>query len=302
MPPVWQQSGLEYYEKSGGALASFWWELAPQPTPTYTPWWTATPTATDVPPATPTAIDTPTSAPEATATPSWTPTTIPTETPTITPTATETPSLTVTVVASNGTPTPIAEILEIGQPISFTQIGMSPLLSPKLAIYQMLASDDEWSALLDSLRPPKTARPALRPTTTGRGATPTPTVTATPTATATPTDLPNGRPTQSPGAPPAAAGEVSAPVQPNFSEEVVLVAILGVEQLGQSVDIVDVRLEATDLFVKVRIHSEINRTALSTGGADAVSLSRAALPSLDTLTVHFVDEFYRLIDVAADNR
>ncbi|MBI3960965.1 MAG: hypothetical protein HY328_19305, partial [Chloroflexi bacterium] len=236
----------------------------------------ATPTATDAP------TQTPTPSSEVTATPSWTPT----DTPTATPTATGTPepSGTATVVASGGTPTPIVEIPglpEIGQSVPFTRMLMAPLLPPKLAIYELIISDDEWSALLDSLRPPKMARPALRPTAVRRRPTATPVLPL----------LPGGSP-----------GQVSIPLLPDFAQEIVLVAILGVDRVGESVQIVDVRQEANDLFVKVRIQPQVSRIVLAEGGVDAVVVRRASLPLLDDLTVHFVDEFYQLLDVTDRER
>ena len=100
---------VEYFERSGGAMARFWWKrtgpvptLTPTTTPTSpkpSPTMTATPTT--VPTVTPTPTGTPTSAPTMTPTPTATPTPTETETPTPTPTGTETPTPTETE-----TPTP----------------------------------------------------------------------------------------------------------------------------------------------------------------------------------------------------
>jgi hypothetical protein len=103
---------VEHFERSGGALARFWWKRT-GPVPTMTPTPTPTPgkptptmTPTSVPTITPTA--TPTSAstvtPTPTTTPSPTPTETPTETSTPTPTSTDTPTET-----STPTPTDTAE-------------------------------------------------------------------------------------------------------------------------------------------------------------------------------------------------
>lgn len=324
------QIQVEYYEQSGGALVSFWWELAPVPTPTFTPIWTATSTATDVPSVTPTATDmptetsttTPTSLPEPTVTPTATATEISAETPTATPTdvpiETPTPTVTgtVTVVAgSGGTTTPIAESPEIGQPVAFARLTMPQLLAPKRSLFLMVDSEEAWSDLLDSLRPLPSPRPGLRVTPPGRGATAT--STATPTLTPTPTSTPTSTPTltatvsdagegpadvpDSPPAPPEEANgkraaEVAASANPDFAEDVVLVAILGADRLGQSVQIVDVRQEANELWVKVRINPLSSRAILSGGVADGVVVRRDEMPALDSLVVHFVDEFYQALD------
>lgn len=276
------QIEVEYYERSGGALASFWWELAPVPTPTFTPVWTATSTATDVPSATPTTSDvlteTPTPSPTSTTQPTATPTATPTETATGTPTETPIVTETATVVAASGTATPISGAAEIGQPVAFVRLTMPLLLPPKHSIFQPVVSEEEWSSLLDSLRPPKPVRPGLRPTPGGRG----PTVTPTATVPA--------------GGLPVALGEATALVNPDFAEEIVLVAILGADRLGKSVQIVDVRQEANELWVKVRINSQSSRAILSDGAADGVVIRRDALPALDSLVIHFVDEFYQTVE------
>ena len=272
------QIEVDYYERTGGALAGFWWELAPEPTPTYTPLWTSTPTATDAPSATPTATDmpsqTPTPSPEATFTSTWTPT----ATPVVEP------SETVTVVASSGTPTPVVEtsgLSEIGETLPFTRMIMAPLLSPKLGIYEMIVSDGEWSTLLDSLRPPKMPRPALRSTPVGRGGTATPVL---------------------PVVPGGLSEQVALPILPDFSQEVVLVAILGADRMGESVQIVDVRRDADDLFVMVRIQPQVSRILLAEGGVDAVIVPRDFLLRLEDMTVHFVDESYQLLTITGTER
>jgi hypothetical protein len=324
------QIEVEYYEKSGGALVSFWWELAPEPTPTFTPIWTATSTATVVPSATPTATDAPTATgtateaptsspePTATATATATATEISAETPTPTPTGvpTETPTITGTVtvvVGSGGAVTPIAENPEIGQPVAFARLTMSQLLAPKRSLFLMIDSEEEWSRLLDGLRPLPSPRPGLRTTPPGRGATATPTVTPTLTPTSTPTSTPTPTATVSdagvgsantPDSPPVQpeeakakiAAEVMASANPDFAEDVVLVAILGADRLGQSVQIVDVRQEAAELWVKVRISPQSSRAISSDGGVDGVVVRRDALPALDSLVIHFVDEFYQPVD------
>ena len=89
---------------------------------------------------------------------------------------------------------------------------------------------------------------------------------------------------------------------PDFAEDVVLVAILGADRLGQSVQIVDVRQEANDLWVKVRINSLSSRAISSDGGADGVVVRRDALPALDSLVIHFVDDFYQALDVEDNSR
>ena len=147
----------------------------------------------------------------------------------------------------------------------------------------MIVADDEWSALLDSLRPPKTARPAARPTGGGRGATPTPTSPVTAGATVSP-------------------GQPALPLAPDFAQEVVLITIPGVERVGQFVQIVDVRQEASDLFVKVRIQPRQSRSAFGEGGVDAVLLRRDSLPPVEELTIHFVDESYQLITLIGRER
>ncbi len=332
------QIEVEYYEKSGGALVSFWWEVAPEPTPTFTPIWTVTSTATDVPSATLTATDaptatatateTPTSLPEPTVTPTATATETSAETPTVTPTdvPTETPTPTVTgtvtvVAGSGGTVTPISESLEIGQPVAFARLTMPQLLAPKRSLFLMIDSEEEWSNLLDGLRPLPSPRPGLRVTPPGRGATATPTITPTltpspsptPTSTPTPTETVSDAgdgPADMPDSPPAPpeetkgkmAAEVTASVKPDFAEDVVLVAILGADRLGQSVQIVDVRQEANELWVKVRINPLSGRAILSDGVADGVVVRRDALPALNSLVVHFVDDFYEALDVEDNSR
>lgn len=283
---------VEYYEKTGGALASFWWEVAPEPTPTHTPSWTPTPTATvaELPSATPTDVPTftPTPEPEATATPSWTPTPEPTLTPTLTVTATATGEVdpgeaatataTATVEASADTPTPMAESPEIGESVPFTQIVFSPVTPPKKPIYQMIASADEWNDLLDSLRPLRVPRPVVRPAPGVRNATPTPGVT-----------LPSS-------SRPGVSGQISVSIAPDFAQEVVLVTILGSKQADDSVQILDVRQEGNDLFVNVRIQPLQTVPALFVeSGIDGVVVQLASLPALEELTVHFVDEFYQAL-------
>ena len=88
---------VEYYESSGLARVSFWWQLVPTPTPTPTD--TATPTATVAaePTATPTVAPPP--ADTETPTPTVAPVPVETETPTPTPTDTAAP-------APTETPTP----------------------------------------------------------------------------------------------------------------------------------------------------------------------------------------------------
>jgi len=171
---------------------------------------------------------------------------------------------------------------------------MPLLLPPKTGIFQMVASEAEWSSLLDSLRPPKSPRPGLRPsqrpgptpggpTPGGRGPTATPTASPTPvpTATATATAITTAVDTE--------------PIIPNFAEQIVLVAILGGDLAGESVQIVDVRQEANDLYVKVRISPQTSRSLLAESATDAVIIRRDGLPSLDALTVHFVDNAYQLL-------
>lgn len=75
-----------------------------------------------------------------------------------------------------------------------------------------------------------------------------------------------------------------------------LVVILGADRLGQSVQIVDVRQEANDLWVKVRINSLSSRAISSEGTVDGVVVRRDALPALDSLVIHFVDEFYQAVE------
>ena len=273
------QIEVEYYERSGGALVSFWWELTPQPTPTHTPSWTPTSIPTEVPTSTPTDVptQTPTPTPEDTATPTAEATATPTETPTAQP------SETATVVASGGTPgVELPEEPEIGHPLAFTSLLLPSLLPPKVALYQMITSDAGWSALLESLRPPKSARPALRPT-----ATPTPTVTP---AGGGPIRLPGGLPVS------------PAVLLPDFAEEIVLVAILAGDQPGETVKIVDVRLEATDLYIKVRIQPQTSRLLPLEARSDAVTVRRELLPPLSSLHLHFVDEAYQLLPLSGGNR
>ena len=296
------QIEVEYYEKSDGALVSFWWELAPVPTATFTPVWTATspPTATDVPTEAPTFV--PTRAP--TATPAATATEIPTDVPTVTPTATPVITEIATVVASGGTATPIAERPEIGQPVAFARLTMPLLLPPKSSLFQVVVSEEEWSTLLDSLRPPKSARPALRATPGGRGPTATPTVTPTltPTPSPTATALATATATVASGGSPVSPGQTTAAASPDFAEEIVLVAILGIDRLGESVQIVDVRQEANEVWVKVRIYSQSGRAALSDSAADGVVIRRDALSAADSLIVYFVDEFYQTVEAETPSR
>ena len=280
------QIEVEYYERTGGALASFWWEMAPAPAPTFTPVWTATSTATDVPPATPAATDVPTETPTSAPTPTSSPE--PSATPTATATGIPTVTEVGTVVASSGTATPIAEKPEIGQPVAFVRLTMPLLLPPKRSLFQVVASEEEWSSLLDGLRPPKSTRPALRPTPGGptpggRGLTATPTVTIT-------------------GGLPIAPGQTTAPVNPDFAQEIALVAILGADRLGEAVQIVDVRQEANELWVKVRLYSQSSRAILPVSVADGVVIRRDGLPALDSLLLHFVDEFYQTVEVEAASR
>lgn len=84
---------VEYYESSGLARVSFWWQLVPTPTPTPTP----TETVVAEPTATPTVAPPP--ADTATPTPTVAPVPVETETPTPTPTDTAAP-------APTETPTP----------------------------------------------------------------------------------------------------------------------------------------------------------------------------------------------------
>lgn len=309
------QIEVEFYEKSGSALAAFWWEVAPQPTPTHTPSWTptslpsATPTATEIPTQTPTASPEPTATETATATATATPTATATEAATSTPTP--------TLVSSGGTPTPLPEI---GESIPFVPVDLPLLLPPKDDIFVLISSEEAWNALLDSLRPPKSPRPNPRPTTAGRAITPTATATATESAT------PTGTPTATPptansavtppareetappsGTPPGDTDNSSAAAmgrlgqtqgltkisQPDFDEQVVLAVLLSADKIGQNVEIVDVRQEANELFVKVRISGQGSRAALPQTAQTAVIVRPQSLPPLVDLTVHFVDDFYQ---------
>ncbi len=100
---------VDFFENSDVARITFWWQLAPTPTPTATP--TVTPTATPTPTETPLPTETPTPTetplPTETPTPTETPlptdTPIPTDTPTPEPVPTDTPTPTETPTE---TPTP----------------------------------------------------------------------------------------------------------------------------------------------------------------------------------------------------
>ncbi len=288
---------VEYYEKSGAALVSFWWELAPEPTPTHTATWTPTWTPTQAPTSAPT--NAPSATPTATAMPTQTPS--PSPSPTPGPTATDRPdsAITPTVTPDDDSSTSDSGpgATEIGQSVPFTQVLLPLLLPPKVDIYQVVTADDEWTTLLDSMRPPKTARPALRPPANGRNATPTPTPTPTPSPTPVAVD------SDSSGLPKAedASTDSDAVVQveADFSTDIVLVAILGVKQIDQSAQnisaqnisaqIVDVRLDSNHLFVIVDMQRMAARLAPDSVGANAVIVKRDSLPSLDSLTVHFID-------------
>jgi hypothetical protein len=125
---------LEFFERTGGALAQLSWELVrptstPTPTrtpalPTHTP--TATWTATPSPSPTGTATATPTGTP--TATPTGTTTATPTDTPTATPTDTPTATPTGTSVATP-TDTPTATSTSTALPIN-PQIRLEPGTGP----------------------------------------------------------------------------------------------------------------------------------------------------------------------------
>jgi len=125
------------------------------------------------------------------------------------------------------------------------------------------------------------------------------TVTAIATAIATVTD---GDPAKTPGDPPVSPGEMKTVVNPDFAEEIVLVAILGADRLGESVEIVDVRQDANELWVKVRIHPQSSRAILSGGVADGVVIRRDALSAADSLIVYFVDEFYQTVEAGIPSR
>ena len=111
MAAGWHGLKVEFYERTGDARISLWWERTPTATATSTPTRTPTGTATRTPTATASATATPTTAP---VTPSATPTATGTHTPTptgttapVTPTATETqtPTPTTAPVTPSATPT-----------------------------------------------------------------------------------------------------------------------------------------------------------------------------------------------------
>ncbi|HRJ42665.1 MAG TPA: hypothetical protein PL105_12345, partial [Caldilineaceae bacterium] len=89
---------------------------------------------------------------------------------------------------------------------------------------------------------------------------------------------------------------------PDFAEEIVLVAILAGDQPGETVKIVDVRLEATDLYIKVRIQPQTSRLLPLEARSDAVTVRRELLPPLSSLHLHFVDEAYQLLPLSGGNR
>ena len=141
---------LEFYERTGGALAQLSWELVrptstPTPTrtpalPTHTPTatWTATPSPspTGTPTATPTATTTATPTGTTTATPTGTSTATPTGTPTATPTGTsvatptDTPTATPTGTSvATPTDTPTATPTSTALPIN-PQIRLEPGTGP----------------------------------------------------------------------------------------------------------------------------------------------------------------------------
>ncbi|HEY64480.1 MAG TPA: hypothetical protein G4O02_07895 [Caldilineae bacterium] len=173
---------VEYYERTGTAWITFWWErIPPTPTPTATPSPTPTPTPTPTWTPTPTrrVLPTPTDTP----TPSPTPSATPTATATPTPTATPSPTATFTPGPTPSfTPTPTATWTPSP---TFTSIPTAtPTATP-------------------SPSPTWTPTPSLTPTATS---TPSPTVTFTPTATATPTSTstPSPTPTATPSPSPTA--------------------------------------------------------------------------------------------------
>ncbi len=186
---------VEYYERTGQALARFWWQqvtvppiiISPPPLPTLTstvtpgPTTTSSATATSSPTVTPT--ETPTLMPTATAT--WTPTATPTETPTATMTPTETPTLTPTVT-SIWTSTPTAMPTETRTPtVTPTE---TPTLTPTAtSIWTHTATATPTETPTATMTPTET--PTLTPTATPIWThTPTATPTETPTATMTPTE------------------------------------------------------------------------------------------------------------------
>lgn len=167
---------VEYYERTGGAFVSFWWqEMLPLPTVTVTKVATATASATASP--SPTASRTPTK----TASPTATSTGAPAATPTATATRTATPAATATATATLS-PTP--------EPTATATPTITPTVTPSQT---------------------PTATPTEEPT-----ATPTATATETPTATEAPTQTPTATqaPTETPTETPAPTGTITPAVTP----------------------------------------------------------------------------------------
>ncbi len=174
---------VEYYERTGAALASFSWQVigplpvpvtaTASPTPTRTP--TATLTATATRTATPTVTGAPTATPTATATAS--PTATATFTPRVSPTPTETPTQTPTAtLTATPTETPTQT------PTATATLTTTPTQTPTA-----------------TASPTATATATLTPMPT-ETATATATPTETPTRTPTSTDLPSDGPTLTPTA------------------------------------------------------------------------------------------------------
>lgn len=79
-------------------------------------------------------------------------------------------------------------------------------------------------------------------------------------------------------------------------------AIPGMDRLGESVQIVDVRQEANEIWVKVRFAPQSSRAALPDSLSDAVVIRRDGLPILDSLVVYFVDELYQAVEPESASR
>lgn len=202
---------VEYYERTGAALASFWWQMiGPLPVPataTATPTRTPTRTATATPTRTPT--PTVTGAPTATATPSQTPTATPTPTatatftPLVSPTATATATLTPTPTETPAaTPTPTATLTHTptATPSPTSTVTPTETVTPTPTPTATPTETPTATPTATATRTPtptETPAATLTPTATP---THTPTETVTPTPTATTTELPAGWPTATPTA------------------------------------------------------------------------------------------------------
>jgi hypothetical protein len=189
---------VEYYERTGQAMARFWWQeittppvISPTPPPTLTATVAPSPTATST--STPTV--TPTSTPAVTATPTVTQTPTATRTPTATstatPTATFTPTEEATATATatpTGGPTATATLTRTPSSTPTAEPTVTPTRTPTVA-----PTEEPTATPTQTPSATPTATPTAEPTATP---TRTPTATPTRTPTATSTEEPTATPTE----------------------------------------------------------------------------------------------------------